>query len=71
MGEMEQAFVPPMEAKKLLLETEDLAALRGWLLPLLMNGRMPKLSNRLLDHCLNCARKLGWQYTVYIASFDR
>jgi len=36
---------------------------------MLMYGRMPKLSNSLLDHCLNCARKFGWQYTVFIASF--
>ena len=35
-------FIAPMEAKKqkLLQETEDLAALRDWLLPLLMNGQV-------------------------------
>lgn len=35
-------FVTPMEAKKqkLLQETEELAALRDWLLPLLMNGQV-------------------------------
>lgn len=67
MGELEQAFVPPMEAKKqkLVLETKDLAALRVWHIPLLMNGRMPKLSSRLLDHCLNCARRLDWQTAAY------
>ena len=35
-------FIAPVEAKKqkLLQETEDLAALRDWLLPLLMNGQV-------------------------------